>query len=310
MCGTSSALMRSDDVSMQTSFFRSSVRSLFREQFHEVSYAEWGSSGDLGPVICVHGLTRQGRDFDFLAMKLAERRYKVLSPDVVGRGHSGHLVNPLDYDLQQYVLDMTVLIASLRAEQVDWIGTSLGGMIGILMAGLSNSPINRLVVNDIGPDLPLQAVLRIGKYVRDAPDSFPTTEAAQAYFRNVLSPFGKLEDWQWRHLSDHSIRPNGQGGYRLHYDRRLTLGFQYPAIHSRKLWTAWERIKCPVLILRGADSDLLLPQTASEMIKRNSRATIVEIPGCGHAPPLLEGAQIDVIIDWLEQTARAKSVGT
>jgi pimeloyl-ACP methyl ester carboxylesterase len=118
---------------------------------------------------------------------------------------------------------MTVLIASLRAEQVDWIGTSLGGMIGILMAGLSNSPINRLVVNDIGPDLPLQAVLRIGKYVRDAPDSFPTTEAAQAYFRNVLSPFGKLEDWQWRHLSDHSIRPNGQGGYRLHYDRRLTL---------------------------------------------------------------------------------------
>ena len=223
MCGTSSALMRSDDVSMQTSFVRSSVRSLSREQFHEVSYAEWGSSGDLGPVICVHGLTRQGRDFDFLAMKLAERRYKVLCPDVVGRGHSGHLVNPLDYDLQQYVLDMTVLIASLRAEQVDWIGTSLGGMIGILMAGLSNSPINRLVVNDIGPDLPLQAVLRIGKYVRDAPDSFPTTEAAQAYFRNVLSPFGKLEDWQWRHLSDHSIRPNGQGGYRLHYDRRLTL---------------------------------------------------------------------------------------
>ena len=123
-------------------------------------------------------------------MKLAELRYKVLCPDVVGRGHSGHLVNPLDYDLQQYVLDMTVLIASLRAEQVDWIGTSLGGMIGILMAGLSNSPINRLVVNDIGPDLPLQAVLRIGKYVRDAPNSFPTTEAARAYFRNVLSPSG------------------------------------------------------------------------------------------------------------------------
>jgi pimeloyl-ACP methyl ester carboxylesterase len=98
MCGTSSALMRSDDVSMQTSFVRSSVRSLSREQFHEVSYAEWGSSGDLGPVICVHGLTRQGRDFDFLAMKLAERRYKVLCPDVVGRGHSGHLVSPLGYD--------------------------------------------------------------------------------------------------------------------------------------------------------------------------------------------------------------------
>ena len=140
---------------MQTSFVRSSVRSLSREQFHEVSYAEWGSSGDLGPVICVHGLTRQGRDFDFLAMKLAERRYKVLCPDVVGRGHSGHFVNPLDYDLQQYVLDMTVLIASLRAEQVDWIGKSLGGMIGILMAGLSNSPINSLVVKRYRPGSPV-----------------------------------------------------------------------------------------------------------------------------------------------------------
>jgi len=236
-------------------------------------------------------------------MELASRQYKVLCPDIVGRGHSGHLVNPLDYDLQQYVLDMTVLIASLQAEHVDWIGSSLGGMIGILMAGLPNSPIRRLVVNDIGPDLPLKAVLRIGKYVRDAPDSFPTEEAAQTYFRNVLAPFGKLEDWQWRHLSDHSIRPNGKGGYRLHYDRRLTQGFQYPAIHSRKLWAAWERIKCPILILRGAESDLLLPKTSSEMIKRNSRATIVEIPDCGHAPPLMVDAQIDVIVDWLARTA-------
>jgi len=104
-------------------------------------------------------------------------------------------------------------------------------------------------------------------------------------------------------LSDHSIRPNGKGGYRLHYDRRLTQGFQYPAIHSRKLWAAWERIKCPILILRGAESDLLLPKTSSEMIKRNSRATIVEIPDCGHAPPLMVDAQIDVIVDWLARTA-------
>src|SRR5258707_14001198 len=204
MSGTSPDLMRSDDLSAQTSFVRSSVRSLSREQFHEVSYAEWGSSGDLGPVVCVHGLTRQGRDFDLRAMNLAPRRYKVLCPDVVGRGHSGHLVNPLDYDLQQYVLDMTVLIASLRAEQVDWIGSSLGGMIGILMAGLSNSPIGRLVVNDIGPELPLKAVLRIGKYVRDAPDSFPTAETAQGHFCKILLPFRELEDLQRGHLSGHS----------------------------------------------------------------------------------------------------------
>src|SRR5258707_7799478 len=145
-----------------------------------------GELGDLGPVVCVHGLTRQGRDFDFLAMKLAARRYKVLCPDVVGRGHSGNLVNPLDYDLQQYVLDMTVLIARLRAEQVDWIGSSLGGMIGILMGGLSNSPIGRLFVNDIGPELPLKAVLRNGKYVPDAPASFSTAETAQAHFFKIF----------------------------------------------------------------------------------------------------------------------------
>jgi pimeloyl-ACP methyl ester carboxylesterase len=157
---------------------RYSFRSLSREQFHEVSYTEWGSDGERGVVVCVHGLTRQGRDFDFLAQRLARDGYRVVCPDIVGRGMSGQLVRGSDYDLDQYVIDMAVLLAKLNATEVTWVGTSLGGQIGILVAGLSNSPIQRLVVNDIGPNLPINAVLRIGNYVRNGPQLFANFEAA------------------------------------------------------------------------------------------------------------------------------------
>jgi pimeloyl-ACP methyl ester carboxylesterase len=247
----------------------------------------------------VHGLTRQGRDFDFLAQALAARDHRVICPDVVGRGASGQLIDGSDYDLQQYLVDMTVLIARLGVHQVDWVGTSLGGMIGILMAGFANSPIKRLVVNDIGPTLPLDAVLRIGNYVRSAPKSFPSAEAAEKYFREVLLPFGRLSDAQWRHLSEHSIRLDEEGRYCLRYDRRLTHGFKAPWVYRHRLWSAWESIRCPILILRGMQSDLLLPQTASEMLQRNPRAKLVEIEGCGHAPPLMEADQIKILTSWL-----------
>jgi pimeloyl-ACP methyl ester carboxylesterase len=283
----------------EPSFVRSSVQSFSKNQFHELSYIEWGMDGTRGPVVCVHGLTRQGRDFDFLAQALVRTDHRVICPDVVGRGSSGQLVDGSDYDLQQYLVDMTVLIARLGVEQVDWVGTSLGGMIGILMAGLVNSPIKRLVVNDIGPSLPLDAVLRIGNYVRSAPRSFPNVEAAEKYFREVLQPFGQLNDAQWRHLSEHSIRPDDGGGYRLRYDRRLTHGFKAPWVYRHRLWTAWENIRCPILILRGVQSDLLLPQIASEMLRRNRRAKLIEIEGCGHAPPLMDAHQIEIVTTWL-----------
>jgi pimeloyl-ACP methyl ester carboxylesterase len=201
------------------------------------------------------------------------------------------------------MLDMTVLIARLDVGQVDWVGTSLGGMIGILMAGCTNSPIRRLVVNDIGPTLPLDAVLRIGNYVRTAPPSFPSAEDVEAYFRRILMPFGRLTDEQWRHLSEHSVRPDGKGGYCLRYDRRLTNGFRGPGERRHRLWSAWERIRCPILILRGIESDLLLPKTAAEMLRRNPRARLVEIDGCGHAPGLMDEAQIKVVVDWLAEDA-------
>jgi len=284
-------------------FIRSTVRCVSKNRFHDMSYVEWGSDRGRGPVVCVHGLTRQARDFDYLAQALVDCDHRVICPDIVGRGLSGQLADAAEYDIQQYVFDMTTLIAKLNVPEVDWVGTSLGGMIGILMAGLSNSPIRRLVVNDIGPTLPLDAVLRIGNYVRSAPEAFDSAEAAERYFRTVLAPFGRLSDEQSRHLSDHSIRTDEHGRYKLRYDRRLTRGFRGPWAHRHTLWSAWESIQCPVLILRGKDSDLLLPQIASEMLRRNRGARLVEIEGCGHAPALMEPSQIAIVRDWLNAEA-------
>jgi len=264
-----------------------------------MSYTEWGANGDRGVVLCVHGLTRQGRDFDFLAERLANQGYRVVCPDVVGRGLSGRLAYGIDYDLDQYVLDMTVLLARLNVDEVSWVGTSLGGLIGILIAGLRNSPIKRLLVNDIGPNLPINAVLRIGNYVRNGPSSFPDIETAESYFREILEPFGQLTDKQWRHLAEHSLKQEESGHYVFRYDRRLTLGFKAPWHHRHRLWSAWDRIECPVLILRGATSDLLQVKTAAEMLHRNARARLETIKDCGHAPALMDEVQMGLVTDWL-----------
>ncbi len=289
-------------MTANSSFSQGTIRSISRDQFHEIAYTRWGEGGRKGTVICVHGLTRQGRDFDFIAGRLAADGCDVICPDVVGRGLSDKLLDPLDYDLHQYELDMAMLIASLRVPHVDFIGTSLGGLIGILLAGRFNSPIRRLVVNDIGPELPLNAVLRIGTYVQSAPASFGSREAAESYFRRILAPFGDLTPEQWRHLSDYSIEPFEDGRrYRLRYDRAITRGFKPPVLHRRRLWVAWERIACPILLLRGVASDLLLPATAKRMIARNTHATLVEVPDCGHAPPLLDERQTRIVEEWLER---------
>jgi pimeloyl-ACP methyl ester carboxylesterase len=280
-------------------YVRSSILSLSREQFHEISYTEWGADGDRGVVVCVHGLTRQGRDFDFLAQRLADQGYRIVCPDVVGRGLSGKLVYGIDYDLDQYVLDMTVLLARLNVSEVSWVGTSLGGLIGILIGGLRNSPVRRLVVNDIGPNLPINAVLRIGNYVRNAPSAFPNLQSVESYFREILQPFGPLTDEHWRHLARHSVKRDEAGNYVLRYDRRLTLGFKPPWHHRHRLWSAWDKIECPVLILRGATSDLLQAKTAAEMLQRNARARLETIKDCGHAPALMDEEQISLVAEWL-----------
>jgi len=266
--------------------------------FHRLAYAEWGAPHARQVALCVHGLTRSGRDFDALAGALALAGLRVACPDVVGRGRSDRLADPAGYGYPQYLADMSALIARLDVPRVDWVGTSMGGLMGMLMAAQPNTPLRRLVVNDVGPFIPKAAVTRIGEYVGRDP-RFADLAAAEAYFREVHAPFGPLTDAQWRHLTEHSLAAAEDGGYRLAYDPAIAAPFRVEEPQDVDLWPVWEAIEIPVLVLRGAASDLLLAETAAEMAARGPRAEVVEIPGCGHAPALMDEAQTALVRDWL-----------
>jgi pimeloyl-ACP methyl ester carboxylesterase len=276
--------------------------SISKLHFHRISYTEWGDPKSERVVVCVHGLSRQGRDFDALAQALAARGYRVVCPDLVGRGKSGRLSDPDDYALPQYAVDMTVLLAKLGAGGVDWIGTSLGGLIGMVLAGMPNAPIRRLVINDIGPFLPWAALRRIGDTIRSAPRDFPDLAAAEAFFRAALDTFGALSDADWRHLTKHSVGKGPDGRYAMHFDPGIAEAFRPGRVYNVSMWGYWDAIHCATLVLRGADSDLLLPETAREMALRGPAAEVVEIAGCGHAPALMDESQIRLVTDWFERT--------
>jgi pimeloyl-ACP methyl ester carboxylesterase len=297
------------------------VRCLSPGGFHAMTYREFGPPGASRVVICVHGLTRNGRDFDTLAAALAEAGFRVVCPDIVGRGESSWLSDPAGYAFPQYLADMTVLLARLEADVVDWVGTSMGGLIGITMAAQSSTaqsstaqsgtPVRRLVLNDVGPFLPKAALARIGAYVGHDP-RFANLEAAEAYVRDVHAGFGALADHEWRHLTEISVAAaegegegegggggEGGGALRLRYDPGIGAAFHAAPPEDVDLWAVWDRLTVPTLVLRGADSDLLLPETAAEMTRRGPRAELTEIAGCGHAPALMDPAQVARVRDWL-----------
>jgi pimeloyl-ACP methyl ester carboxylesterase len=271
--------------------------------FHRIAYTEWGDPASTRVVICLHGLSRQGRDFDWLAAALARDGYRVLCPDLVGRGRSDWLRDPAEYALPQYCADMVGLIARTGAESLDWIGTSLGGLVGMVLAGQTGSPIRRLVINDIGPYLPWSALLRIGGAIVSVPRDFANFAAAEAYHRMVLAPFGDLSDADWRHLTLHGVERGEDGRYRMLYDPAIVRAFRPSFLYNLNLWHYWDVIRRPVLVLRGEHSDLLLKTTADEMARRGPKAEVIEIPGCGHAPALLDAGQISLITDWMARTA-------
>ncbi|ENO88131.1 alpha/beta fold hydrolase [Thauera linaloolentis] len=267
---------------------------------HRMAYTEWGEADNPRVVICVHGLTRNGRDFDDLAQALAGD-YRVVCPDVVGRGRSDWLGVKEDYGFPLYVSDMVTLIARLNVEQVDWVGTSMGGIIGMLIASQPHAPIRRLVLNDVGPLITAVSLQRIGPYVGRAP-RFATMDEAEAYIRQVSAPFGPLTDAQWRHLTHYSVRPVGgpDGGFAMVYDPALGDVFRAtPATEDIDMWPVYERIGCPTLALRGAESDLLEHSTLEAMAARGPRAQTVEFAGVGHAPMLMDPGQIAVVQNFL-----------
>lgn len=266
--------------------------------FHRVAYVEWGPADAADTAICVHGLTRNGRDFDTLARRLSGRR-RVVCPDVAGRGRSEWLAVSDEYAYPTYCADMAALIARLGVDQVDWVGTSMGGLMGMMLAAQPGSPVRRLVLNDVGPFLPQAALQRIGDYVGLDP-GFESLDALEKYLRDVHAPFGPLSGEQWRHLAEHGHRVRETGDLGLAYDPRIAEPFRAAPPEDVDLWAVWDAVRCPVLVLRGAESDLLLPEIAEEMGRRGPCAEVVVVPEAGHAPALMDPEQVRVVSDWLD----------
>lgn len=277
--------------------------------FHRMHYYEWGPP-EAPVLLCVHGLTRTGRDFDRFAAAMSDR-YRVVCPDVAGRGKSDWLGDGALYANRKYVDDMAVLISALCAdgvEEVDWLGTSMGGLIGMLTAALPNHPIRRLILNDVGPHVSKEALERIAEYV-GIEFRFKDMWQAGRHVREAYAPFGKLSEEQWDHLTTHSVREEeeacngGEGGLKLCYDPAIAIPFKSGPVEAAEMWEVWDAITCPVLTLRGAASDILLPETARDMQSRGPKAELIEFEDCGHAPPLMAGEQIEAVRNWLEENA-------
>ena len=286
--------------------------------FHRMHYTDWGDPASPHVVICVHGLTRVCRDFDFLAQALA-RECRVVCPDIAGRGKSDWLARKDDYGYPQYMRDVTALLALVTAwpvatrwlgklanflgkrygsRSVYWVGTSMGGMLGMLLAAYPNSPIRKLVLNDIGALIPKAALERIATYVGNDP-RFQTFDELESYVRQVSASFGPLTDAQWHHLTLHSARQYPDGSWGMGYDPDIAQPMRGNPLQDIDLWQCWDAITCPTLVLRGAQSDLLLKQTVEQMRNRGPRPRVVEFAGIGHAPMLMAEDQITVVREFL-----------
>lgn len=265
---------------------------------HKLRYTEWGDPANPRVLVCVHGLTRNGRDFDRLASSLSAH-YRVVCPDVVGRGRSDWLPDPAAYGFPQYVADMMVLLARLDVEQVHWLGTSMGGLIGMVIASQKNTPISRLLLNDVGPVITAESLQRIGDYVGKAP-RFDSYDQAEAYIRLVSAPFGALTDAQWRSLTESSVRQGEDAKWGMVYDPAIGESFRQASLAhlAFDLWSIYDGIRCPTMVVRGAHSDLLTAETHAEMGRRGPQAKLAEISGVGHAPMFLDEAQIAVVRDF------------
>ena len=273
-------------------------RGLSPHGFYRFVYREWGHPDASRVVVCVHGLTRNGRDFDTLASTLCDR-FRLLCPDMPGRGESEWLADPADYVFPTYLSALTALLADADAERVAWVGTSMGGLLGMIMASLPKSPVTKLVLNDVGPVLEASALARIAGYVGLDP-IFDSFAALEAHIRQVSAPFGALSDAQWAELARTTARQTADGKWRLKYDPGIAVPFRTPAPAVTDMWAVWDAIRCPTLLLRGAQSDLLSAETAASMRARGPKPKFVEFPDVGHAPMLLTPEQIAPVAAFLD----------
>lgn len=280
---------------------------------HRMAYWQWGDAAAAHVLVCVHGLSRQGRDFDVLARALVARsggRLRVVCPDVVGRGRSDWLKDPMGYQFAQYASDMHCLLAQLHAQapirELDWLGTSMGGLIGLVVAGGAlrlPAPVRRLVLNDVGPVIQWAAVQRIGEYLGET-GRFESVEQAADALWAASSTFGPHTREQWLALCRPMVKPSPDGGLTLHYDPAIAQSYGALTPEAARqgedlLWQLYDQIGATTLLLRGAQSDLLSRDTALAMTQRGPKARLVEFPGVGHAPTLVTDEQVAVVARFL-----------
>lgn len=300
-----------------------SFLSLGPNGFHRVAYTEWGDPQNPHVVVCLHGFTRNSRDFDVIASRLADQ-CRVVCMDAVGRGGSDWLERKEDYDYSLYLSDAAALLARItasyleptkggaavnrRAPVIDWIGTSMGGLVGMLLAAKPNAPIRRLVLNDVGPLVPWAALNRLRNMHMPLGVRFATLDEVEAHLRDIFASFGPLDDAGWKKVVRHSAWKLEDGKYMLAYDPGIMSGMN----HARKgiefghnflsgvdLWPVWDRVECATLALRGGVSDVLLPHIAHEMERRGPKARVVEFPDIGHAPWLVAEDQVATVQEFL-----------
>jgi pimeloyl-ACP methyl ester carboxylesterase len=263
--------------------------------FHRMRWTEWGDRDNPRVLVCVHGLTRCGRDFDYLAERMADS-YRVVCPDIAGRGRSDWLADKADYGYPVYCADIVTMLAALGAASIDWVGTSMGGILGMLLAAQPRTPVGKLVLNDVGCVVPKASLERIATYVGRDP-AFETLEALEAAMRAV-SPFGNLTPAQWGHLAIHVARRDDDGRWRFRYDPGIALPFKAGPLADVDLRPFWKAVRGPVLVVRGAQSDLLTADIHAEMLARPGTEGLV-VADAGHAPVLMDGAQVAAVRAFL-----------
>lgn len=265
-----------------------------------LAYYEYGSGPNV--IICAHGLSRNGQDFELLAQSLSGK-YRVICPDMAGRGNSDWLTDKANYNYMTYILDVLALLKQLEIPQVDWVGTSMGGIMGMMLAAQQPLLIKRLVLNDVGSVVSSEGLKRIAGYVGTS-KPFATREEATVYMHSTFASFGLSSDEEWQRMFETTFKQLADGTYSVRYDPDINKPFLEAIgkgpITDVDLSAFWNAIFCPTLLLRGAESDILRRETAVRMQQSRPQVTLVEFPGIGHAPALFNAQQVKVITDWLD----------
>ena len=280
------------------------------EGFHKVYYRSYGHHNTDNTLVCVHGLTRNSADFHFLAQALLHH-FHLVCPDIVGRGRSDRFKEARHYSYHQYLADMNVLMQRLQVSKIDWLGTSMGGLIGMVLASLPSTPIRRLILTDVGPFIPIEAIERLQTYA-SIPMEFQNLSEADAFLKVAYAPFGPMGPDAWKYFFEHTLRPTPEGTYTLDYDSRATaaveenksdaIGVMQDNLGNVTFWNFWDKITCPVLLVRGKHSDIVPQHVLDEMHTRGPKFEYVEIEDAGHAPSLTQANQIVPIVNWLAKT--------